>query len=506
MVAPLKDQWRRNGLEIAQQPTFVPDVLGDWADGAGPLYRRLARALRSALGRGELPSGLRLPPERALAHTLSISRSTVVAAYELLERDGVLDRRQGSGTRIVESSAERRSTQRPTPGRSPNRNTLFRRMSDASTGTIDFLGGYLLGADALPASLLAGVEHELTSLTHGSGYAPLGYPPLREAIAGHLTSLGLPSSADEVLVTSGAQQAIHLAGWHHLQPGDTALVERPTYPGALDAFSAVGGRLAWVPTGRLGASVEALFELVTRSSPRLVYVIPTFQNPTGGVMPEQHRRAVARLVESQAITLVDDQSVAALALDAGEIPPPIAAFAPEAPILTIGSLSKVVWGGLRVGWIRAPAPLIGQLGRLKAAADLGGSLPGQVLALRLFEQFEALRRERCAELARRCALLTELLARHVPSWSWDAPAGGCCLWVRLPGGDATEFSQVALRHGVSVVPGSVFSADAGLTEFLRLPFGLEPAAMEAGVERLGQAWRAYVPAIQPTHQALTVIV
>jgi DNA-binding transcriptional MocR family regulator len=448
----------------------------------------------------------RRPASASLAQTLSVSRSTVVAAYQLLEQDGLLDRRQGSGTLVVEPRAERSSPERPTPGRPLHRNTLFRRIADGSPGTIDFLGGYLLGADALPGALLAGVEEELASLTHGSGYAPLGYPPLREAIAEHLTRLGLPSSADEVIVTSGAQQAIHLAGWHHLQPGDTALVERPTYPGALDALGAVGGRLAWVPTGQRGVSVEALYELVARTAPRLVYLIPTFHNPTGGVMPEQHRRAVARLVESHAITLVDDQSVAGLALDAGPIPPPIAAFAPDAPILTIGSLSKLVWGGLRVGWIRAPAPLIGQLGRLKAAADLGGSLPGQVLAVRLLAHFESLRRERCAELARRCALLGGLLQRHLPSWSWDPPAGGCCLWVRLPSGDATEFSQVALRHGVSVVPGSVFAADAGLIEFLRLPFGLEPPAMEEGVERLGRAWRAYVPAAPPARQALTVIV
>jgi DNA-binding transcriptional MocR family regulator len=129
-----------------------------------------------------------------------------------------------------------------------------------------------------------------------------------------------------------------------------------------------------------------------------------------------------------------------------------------------------------------------------------------LLAVRLFEQFESLRRERCAELARRSRLLTELLARHVPSCSWDAPAGGCCLWVRPPSSDATEFRQVALRHGVSVVPGSVFSADTGLTEVPRLPFGLEPSALEARVQRPGQAWRSFVPAIQPTHQALMVIV
>jgi DNA-binding transcriptional MocR family regulator len=505
MLATPKDQSTLNGLEVGQEQAPVLQVLGNWTAGKGPLYRRLAQALRSAIERGDLPPGLRLPPERVLARSLSVSRSTVVAAYDLLERDAVLDRRQGSGTRILEGRNQL-SAQRPALTRALSRNTLFRRITAGPDGTIDFLGAYLVGSSGLPASVLAGIDQELARLSDGSGYAPLGYPPLRQAIAQHLTQSGLPTAPEQVLVTSGAQQAIHLAGWHFLQPGDTALVENPTYPGALDAFGAAGGRLAWVPTGRQGANVERLSELVQRTSPRLLYLIPTFQNPTGGVMPEHHRRAVARLVEARAIPLVEDESLAVLALQEGRVPPPIAAFAPGAPILTIGSLSKLFWGGLRVGWIRAPAPLVAQLGRLKAVADLGGSLPGQVIATRLLERFEVVRRERCAELSRRFALMSQLLQQHLPSWSWERPLGGLCLWVRLPRGTAPEFAQVALRHGVSLVAGPVASADNSFADFLRLPFGLEPATMEEGVQRLARAWQAYVPLAQPEHQALAVIV
>jgi DNA-binding transcriptional MocR family regulator len=261
-----------------------------------------------------------------------------------------------------------------------------------------------------------------------------------------------------------------------------------------------------VPTGRQGANVESLSQLLPRTSPRLVYLIPTFQNPTGGVMPEHRRRAVARLVEAWAIPLVEDESLAALALDEGRAPPPLAAFAPGASILTIGSLSKVFWGGLRVGWVRAPAPLVAQLARLKAVADLGGSLPAQVIATRLLEEFEVVRRERCAELARRFGLMSQLLQRHLPSWSWERPLGGLCLWVRLPRGTAPDFAQVALRHGVSLVAGPVASADDSFTEYLRLPFGLEPSTMEEGVRRLARAWEAYVPLVQPEGQTMAVIV
>ena len=506
MSAPHKDQSAPNGLELGREQARVLQVLGNWTAGEGPLYRQLARALRSAIDRGDLPPGLRLPPERVLARSLSVSRSTVVAAYDVLERDDVLDRRQGSGTRILEGRSRQIPAERPALSQTLGRNTLFRRIVDGPDGTIDFLGAYLVGRGGLPRSVLAGLDRELARLSEGSGYTPLGYPPLRQAIADHLTHTGLPTAPEQVLVTSGAQQAIQLAGWQFLQPGDTALVENPTYPGALDAFSAAGGRLAWVPTGRQGADVERLSDLVPRTSARLLYLIPTFQNPTGGVMSEHRRRAVARLVEARAIPLVEDESLAMLALEEGRAPPPIAAFAPGAPILTIGSLSKLFWGGLRVGWIRAPAPLIAHLARLKAVADLGGSLPGQVIATRLLEHFEVVRRERCAELARRFALMSELLEQHLPAWSWERPLGGLCLWVRLPRGTAAEFAQVALRHGVSLVAGPVASADNSFAEFLRLPFGLEPSAIEEGVRRLARAWQAYVPLVQPEHQALTVIV
>lgn len=506
MAANRKGQSEPNGLDSGQNHAAPLHALANWTAGRGPLYARLARALRSAVERGDLPPGRRLPAERVLAHLLAVSRSTVVAAYDQLERDGVVDRRQGSGTRILDRQDRPRPAERPVPRRTLSRNTLFRRILDGPDETIDFLGAYLVGSSGLPSAALAGIDRELARLSLDSGYAPLGHPPLRRAIAEWLTRQGLPTAADQVLVTSGAQQAIHLAGWHFLQPGDTVLVENPTYPGALDAFNAAGGRLAWVPTGRQGANVERLSELLPRTSPRLVYLIPTFQNPTGGVLPAHRREAVARLIEAHALPLVEDESLAVVALDDGPLPPPIAAFAPEAPILTLGSLGKLFWGGLRVGWIRASAPLIAQLGRLKAVADLGSSLPGQVIATRLLEHAEEVRRERCAELGRRFALMSDLLERELPDWSWERPRGGLCLWVRLPRGSAAEFAALALRHGVSLVPGTVASADNSFADYLRLPFGLEPAVLEEGIRRLARAWAAYEPLVQPAHAALAVIV
>jgi DNA-binding transcriptional MocR family regulator len=508
MAGALHSQSSENGLNEQANENLAEllAVLDGWTTGRGPLYRRLANALRAAIRRGDLPSGFRLPAERLLAERLLISRSTVVAAYDQVRQEDLLDRRQGSGTRVRGMTASHRPTERAAGlNRALGRNTLFRRITEGPDEAIDLVGAYLLDSGGLPAQALKGVEREVATLSSTAGYAPLGYPPLRQAIAEHVTGLGLPTVPEQILVTSGAQQAIYLAACLYLQTGDSVVVENPSYPGALDAFSTLGARLAWVATGRSGADVEAIADLASRIGPRLVYLIPTYQNPIGSVMPEPRRRQLARLIEDRDLPTIDDQSLAALGL--GTMPPlPIASFALEAPVLTIDSVSKIGWGGLRVGWIRAPDQVVARLGRIKAVADLGGSLPSQVIARRLLESFEDVQRTRLRLLAERFELMSALLARWLPAWSWDRPQGGLCLWVRLPHGSATEFAQVALRHGVSVVPGPVASADGSFGDCLRLPFGQTAAALQEGVQRLAAAWDAYVPLQQPRQHTLAVIV
>ena len=490
-------QLESNGLVgLVRRPTL---------DGPGPRYRRLAEALTAAIERGDLTDGSLLPPERLLARELGLSRSTVVAAYDLLRDEQLVDRRQGSGTRV-------RAIHSPQPrglelGRMLRRPSLVANVegNQRQGEIIDLLGAYLLGTSGLPAAALQEVDAEVTSLSHTSGYAPLGYPPLREAIARHMTARGLPTQPHQVLVTAGAQQAIHLGAWLYIQRGDRVLVENPTYPGALDVFTALGARVTGVPTRRNGVALDRLSELVEREAPRLMYLIPTYQNPTGGMLAQHGRRALAELVASRQIPLLEDDSLAELGIDS-EPPPPVAAYAPNSPILTIGSLSKLCWPGLRVGWLRAQEAVVTQLGRLKAASDLGGSLPSQVIATRVFDMLEDLRRERKPLIAERLELVSHLLGSRLPVWSWDRPRGGLCLWVRLPYGSAAEFSQVALRFGVSIVPGSVASPDGSFDDYLRLPFGHPPAVLEEGIERLARAWQAYAPREHARGQHVTVIV
>ncbi len=473
-----------------------------WSSTDGPLYRRLASALRLAISRGDLTVGEALPPERTLARQLAVSRSTVVAAYEILREEHLLERRQGSGTRIRSAPPQRGNGL----ASNLNRNTLFRRITEGPGGTIYLTGAYLLEPGGLPEHAVRALGDDLLRLSESSGYSPLGYMPLREAIAQHLSRRGVSTSPEQVLVTAGAQQAIYMAACLFVQRGDSVLVENPTYPGALDAFTAVGGRLVGLRTRRSGVDLTSLAEHLTHVAPRLVYLIPSYQNPVGGVLGEQGRRALADLVQQHQVALLDDDSLSGLSM-VGDPPAPVAAFAPNAPILTINSLSKLFWAGLRVGWIRAPEPIITQLARLKAVTDLGGALPSQVIATRLIGEYDEIRLARRPVIAKRLELVTQLLSELLPGWTWDPPLGGLCLWARLPYGSATEFAQVALRSGVSIVAGSVASCDGSFDDHLRLPFGHRPEVLEEGIHRLARAWQAYAPEGEPrSAQRLAVIV
>jgi DNA-binding transcriptional MocR family regulator len=474
-------------------------ALGAWSQGSGPVYRRLANGMRSAVLRGDLAPGSRVPAERNLARLLAVSRTTVVSAYEILRQEGWLESRQGSGTTV--RSAPRRSERVAEPP-SFRRHPVYRSLIEGSGGTIEFLGAHLSGSGAIPDEIVS-LKEGIARLARGHGYLPAGLPELRRGIAKRLDARGLPTREDQVLVTSGAQQAIGLVASLFLQRGDAVALESPTYLGAMDLFTNAGAHLVPVPVGDRGVSAEVLRDVVKRASPRLVYLVPTFHNPTGLLVPEATRRAIARIAEETGVPIVEDDTLADLTLGP-EPPPPIAAFSREGPVVTVGSLSKVLWGGLRIGWIRAPEPILARLTRLKILTDLGSSILSQLAAVELLARIEAIRRARRREVRAKYGRMTRLLKSLLPSWSWTPPAGGLTLWVKLPHGDATGFAQVALRHGVAVVPGPLASPDSSGTDRLRLPFVHEPDTMAEGMQRLARAWRAYSPQIRAERTSLIV--
>lgn len=460
--------------------------LGEWTVGDGPLYKRLADRLQQGIARGELPAGVRLPPERLLAQALAVSRTTVVGAYDRLRAQGVLESRQGSGTWVTATPAGEQAKHAP----APPRQAALRGFISSSEGTIDLRGAHLPGVQGVFASALASAHDELQELTKVAGYFPLGLPSLRKAVAQFLTRSGLTTRDDQLLITTGAQQAISLTAAAFLQPGDTVVVEDPTYIGAIDAFRSAGARVVSVPVGLDGVSPIVLRETVVRSSARLVYLMPTYQNPTGAVMPETRRRDVARLAEELQVPVLEDNTLGDLVLGAAP-PPPIGALTSEGPILSVGSMSKIFWAGLRVGWIRAGENALSRLIHQKVVADMGSSIPGQCLAAHVLAQAEKVKRVRRKEVGRTLDLFSERIAAHLPGWSFVRPRGGLVLWVRMPHGDAAELSQVALRHGVSIVPGSLLSPEGGWGDHVRFPLVTDEPTVREGLARLGRAWTAY---------------
>ena len=509
MNEPFQGQSRQIGSKgsdlVGVTPILGPSLDG-WTSGSGPLYQRLADAIRGAIRRGEMPSGSRLPTERALAAELSVSRSTVVAAYDLLRGEEWLESRQGSGTWVRRHTSVARFGE-DRPGFVGRATTSFRGLIEGVTEGIEFTCAALPAGDLFERPAVRAALEDLARISHdGIGYEAIGHAPLRAAIAEHLTHRWrLPTTTEEIVITSGAQQAIGLAAALYARTGDVAVVEDPNYLTAIDLFTVAGMRLLAVPTGVQGTRPERLHDAFASSGPRFAYLMPTFHNPTGAVMPERERREIAFLAAELQVPIVEDLTVADLALE-DEPPPPIGAFQGDVPVLTIGSLSKTLWGGLRIGWIRAPEPVVQRLGRMKLVTDHGSSTVSQVLALRLLEGLDGILEERRALVRERRDLLGSLLAERVPDWTWDRPSGGLSLWVRLPFGSATAFAQVANRHGVTVVSGPMTSVDGNFQDRLRLPYVLAPDDMREGVERLAAAWTEYAPQATAAPRAVAVVV
>jgi DNA-binding transcriptional MocR family regulator len=498
---------RATSAQVARSAALaaVLDAIGD-LDASGPRFRQVARAVGSAIERGALGRDTRLPAERALAAALGVSRGTAVAAYDALVAEGFVERRRGSGTYVLGAG----NLGLP-PGREGS--ALVHRLVDRSTGravlgpseggpgraagtgpgvvggateVVDLSLSVLGDADALPDVALTTAD--LRGIAPDTGYAPWGLPGLRRALAAHVTRWGLPTTPGQVVVTTGAQQAIAAAAACWVRPGDVVAVDDPTYPGAVAAFTQAGARL--VPMAVDGGGVrpdEVARALAQR--PALVYLQSGPHSPTGAALPEARRRAIAELVTAARVPLVEDAALADLSWSA-PVAPPVAAHCGEAAVALVGSLDKVLWGGLRVGFVRAPEPVALRFARVKATHDLGSSAVGQALAERLLTSYDAVVEARRATLRRRYEALAGALRRHLPAWDWPEPTGGLSVWARLPGADATAFARVALRHGVAVAAPAALSCTTAHASRVRLSLGPSPDALDEGARRLADAWQA----------------
>ena len=464
-------------------------VLDRWSDGAGPVSTRLLVAIREHIRSGQLPAGARLPSERQVAAALGVARTTVTHAFDTLRTEGLLVSRTGVGTFV--SAAGRHVT-----ARGDDRLGSF--VHQRTDTRID-LRSAALTAIPLVGDVLACQSVEDfgdTLLTHG--YVPAGLPILRSAVANYYGKLGLATAAEQVLVTSGAQQALRLVAQAMIEPGDTVLLEEPTYRGAIEVMRSAGARLVGVPSDSCGVDLGAIADAARRHRLKLILLQSTVHNPTGSVLREDGRAAVAQLASSRGITIVDHLAGMDALID-GAMPRPLAGYGCD--VITIGSASKAFWGGLRVGWIRATSHSVGHFTAVKSAEDLGTSIPAQIATAKLLYRIEEARGYRRQTLGAARALLLTLLAERLPDWHPLLPAGGASMWVRLPDGySATATVEKAARVGIDVLPGPTFSSENALDNFVRIAFAAPAETIVSGIDGLAAVWHN----MRPSHSCAGV--
>ncbi|MFC0597272.1 PLP-dependent aminotransferase family protein [Streptomyces palmae] len=450
----------------------VARMVGDWRDGPGPAHQRLSDRLRLLVLDGRLSLGAAVPSERDLAAVLGTSRTTVGAAYRTLVEQGYLTTR-----------ARARATVRLPHDAPPERPTG----PDADTIDLSF------AAPPAPAGILhaafAAALERLPLHFERHGYDRYGIAELREAVAGWYQRRGLPTAPDHIMVTNGAQHALGLLARTLLAPRDRVLIDHPTYPHAIRTFTEARARLLPVPLGASGWDPEQLH--AAGRAAQLAYLIPDFHNPTGMCMSGSVRHRL-RL----ACPTVIDETMADLALD-GTKPEPFALHMPTA--ISVGSVSKSVWGGLRIGWIRAVPALLQRLEQARPATDLGTPVLEQLAAAHLLTTHQTERPDTLRRLRSRCDALRQALAEHLPDVQAPPPAGGITLWAAFPEPVSSRLAAIAPDHGVTIAAGPRFGIGGAFERHIRLPYTLPSDRLTEAVRRLAQARQALTRGATGSH-------
>ena len=425
----------------------------------------LAAGLRLLILDGRLPAGTALPAERELATELDVSRTMIAAAWERLKADGLVVSRRGAGswTAIPAATGHREPPDDP--------------------GTIDLARAAPPAIAGIAAAAEAAAPRLAVEL--GShGYYEQGLPDLRERLAERYTARGLPTTADQILVTNGAHVALAMALRLYTGPGDRVLIEQPTYANAIEAI--VGAHAVPVPVAMAEHDwdLDGIEATLRQAAPRLAYLIPDFQNPTGARLDEDGRRRLGAAFRRARTPVVVDETNVDLDFT-GAAPPPFGAFGTD--VLAVGSAGKSYWGGLRLGWIRASAEIIARLTAARRGLDLGSPVFEQLVLCELFDGPPEPLAERRRLLVERRDTLVALLRDHCRDWTFTVPGGGLSLWCELPSPVSTRLAAVAQNFGVRVAPGSFFTPHGGLERHLRVPYTQPVDVLTEAVRRLAAA-------------------
>lgn len=433
---------------------------------AGAAAAALADQIRALILDGRLTVGERLPSERSLAVELRRSRSTITRAYGLLESDGYVSRLHGGSTRVTLPHGH------TAPG------------TDADDDSIDLS---IASMDSTPGLYDATVRSlpRLAALRGTSGYSLRGLPELREAVAQRFRDRGAPTSADEIIITSGALNAVNLILTAIGRRGERALVEQPTFPHALEALHRHGYRLVPTPVDVDGWDTRHLNETLLGARPHIAYLIPDFHNPTGATLPDDERSRIVTTARNVGTHLIVDETTTELDVDRGWAPAPMSASGPN--VITVGSMSKIAWGGMRIGWIRAERAIIARLLAVRPSFELGTALLEQCIAVELLGDMPALTSHVRRRLRAGRAAVEEGVA-EIPGFRMPPTPGGLSAWIDIGAPLSTSLSLAARERQLILPPGPRFTTGGVLERRLRIPITLPPERAAQAMQRLALAW------------------
>ncbi len=461
-----------------------------------PLYRQLFDQIAGQIRSGELEKGERLPATRELAGQLGLNRTTISAAYELLEAEGLIAGQVGRGSFVTGGASA------PERGAAPGISwgTLLER-GDAGFGAANAAMGREISfvmsrpsRDLFPLddfresceAVLA--RHDLADILQlGS---PSGYEPLRRYLLDAARSQNLAAPGDDLIVTNGCQQALDLIARVLLRPGDTVALEDPVYPGLKNLLAGMGVQLIGIPVGADGIDIPQLERVLERDRPRFVVVTSNFQNPTGATLPESSRRALLQAARAKGVPVLENDAYGELRYE-GEPVAAIKQLDDQGGTVLLRSFSKVSFPGLRVGWALGPKVLIDRMRNAKEASDLHTDQLSQAVLLE-FAQSGRLAAHRARVLesgGKRLQATLDACREFLPAGTrWTRPQGGMNIWVRLPEPlDAAQLLVRAQKEGVAYLPGRYFAISRQDAGALRLSFaGLPPEEIRRGLAVLGR--------------------
>lgn len=477
-----------------------------------PLYRQVFEQLALQIRSGELARGERLLPTRELAGQLGLNRTTISAAYELLESEGLIAGQVGRGSFVTGGGAAARN--------GINWGTLLDRgesgfgilsagMGREASFVMSRPSSDLFPLDDFRASCEAVIaRHDLAEILQlGS---PSGYEPLRRHLFEEARAQGLAAPGDDLIVTNGCQQALDLIARVLLRAGDAVAIEDPVYPGIRNLLAGMGVQLVGVPVGADGVDIAQMERALERERLRLVIVTSNFQNPTGATLPEASRRALLHAARAKGVPVVENDAYGELRYE-GEPVAAVKQLDDRGGTVLLGSFSKVSFPGLRVGWALGPKALIDRMRQAKETSDLHTDQLSQAVLLEFAESGRlAAHRARILEAgSKRLRATLDACREYLPAGTrWTRPQGGMNVWVRLPEPlDAAALLPRAQKEGVAYLPGRYFGVSRQDVAALRLSFaGLPPEEIRRGVATLGRIVAAEMEAASERVEPASAVV